>query len=202
MEINLSKALGAVRVALGETAQKAQSRRLMVYPTEIKCLPKCDSCCARLITISIAEAFIIYEHLLREDKWEEVRERAVTIFKTSQEASPLSWFKMNVKCPVLDQETKLCKAYGSRPAICSTHFVSSDPAGCDPWATRDVPYESASMHDLFNEFQEELSRKVPQDGIMSMVVHLPVALLIAERINKKTTLSVQDTISLLYNELK
>lgn len=200
MDIHLSNALSAVKMALGETAQKSTHRRLTMIK-ESPCKINCTGCCARPIIISIAEAVIIYEHLVKEGTWLETRERAKNQFKLSQEAAPLAWFKMNIKCPVLNDKGE-CGAYKVRPAACSTHFVTSDPDGCDPWSIKKIEYEPASMHDLYREFQEKLEKGVASYGIMSFMTRVPAALLIAERIQVKTSLSVQEVIALLHNEFR
>lgn len=202
MDIHLATALGSVRLAVGDTAQKASNRRLNVYRDEVKCKPACHGCCSRPISISIAEATIIYEYLVANGRWPKVRDRARAQFMIAQSTEPIAWFKMNVKCPVLNHETGMCSSYEVRPPACSTHFVKSDPDGCDPWNMSAIDYESVPMDDLYSEFQEKLKFSVGEHGIMSMVTRIPVALLIAERIRVKTNLSLDEAIALLYREFK
>lgn len=166
----------------------------------IKCKPGCSGCCAQLREISIAEAVIAHQKLVADKLWEVVRPRALAQFKIAQETSPLSWFKMNIKCPMLDADTQLCMVYPVRPAVCSTHFVSSDPEGCSPWSVKKVGYHPVPMVDLLIDFQKRLSSSVAAFGIMSFMAPIPVALLIAEKIQMRTNLNLPELIRIIMHE--
>ena len=202
MDVNLTRALGAVKLAMGDAANKASNRRLIVLRDRAPCKSGCNGCCSRLIVLSLAEAALILEHLEGSGRWKEVKERALVQAKPSQEVAPLAWFKMNIKCPVLDPTSGECTAYPVRPPVCSAHFVTSNPEVCDPWSTVGGKFEPHDMDDLYAEFQERLASSVDGFGVMAMRLPLPVALLVAERVRMKTSLTVEDAISLLYNELR
>jgi Fe-S-cluster containining protein len=201
MNIDFSQALGPVRLALGDAIEKATRRRLMVYGDSIPCKSGCDGCCSRLINITVAEGMLIYEHLLKEGKWMQVRAEAVKQFRTAQEVNPLTWFKMNIKCPVLDKTTRTCMTYSTRPAACAIHFVTSKPEVCDPWSAEGGQYEAVDMMDLSEAFRRKIENTIDGHGILNLSVPIPVALLVAERIRVQSGLSLPDAISLLYNEL-
>lgn len=200
MEIKLSTALDAVRFAIGDVAQKAVKRRLTVYGNKIPCKSGCNGCCSRLVYISMAEAILIYEYLVENGSWQVVATAARKQFQLAQQTDPLAWFKMDIKCPILDQKNGTCLAYKMRPAKCSTHFVTSNPAVCDPWNPVGGRYESVDMVDLQMEFEKRLESAIDGHGIMQVLVPIPVAILLAERIQIQSGLSLQSAISLLYME--
>lgn len=201
MDVNLGKALGAVKLAVGDAAGKAAVRRLTVLKDRAPCRAGCNGCCSRLITVTVAEATVMLEHLESSGSWKDVKKRALEVARLSQEVAPLAWFKMNLKCPVLNPSDGTCSAYAVRPPQCSTHFVTSDPGLCDPWSPSPGGYEQYEMDDLKAECDSRVEASVDGFGVLAMRLPLPVALLVAERVRLKTSLSVQEAISLLYNEL-
>lgn len=201
MNINLIQALTSVKLAVGETAQKAEKRKLVLYGDKIPCKTGCSSCCSRLLHITIAEAVVIYD-TLRDNAWPYVAEEARKQFKLVKETNSLNWFKMNISCPILDPITKKCRSYDSRPPVCSTHFVTSNPKVCDPWDPTNLAYEPVRMSDLLLEFEKKVSSVVDGHGVMQIKVPIPIAILIAERISVQSSLSLHDAISLLYNEFR
>lgn len=201
MEFQLSQAIGSVKMAIIGTAEKAERRRLNMYRGQIQCKPKCTGCCSRMLPITIAEALVMHEYLLKKKQWLEVREKAREQAKIAKNASMVTWTKMNIKCPVLSEEG-LCKAYMVRPPLCSTHFVKSDPRACDPWATGNYKYDPVQMNDLHDLFVKKTKSVVDNYGIFNLKLPIPVALLLAERIQVQSDMDLQKTVSLLFNELK
>ncbi len=184
-----------------ETADKAGLRRLRMYGDKIPCKPACSACCNRLVFITVAEAMVMHGQLEKSGKWTEVRARAAALVPLARNTPVVAWFKMNLMCPVLDSQTRLCTAYESRPSPCSTHFVFSDPGLCDPWKTTSGAYELADMDDLHVQFQKALSTQIDGHGILALRLPIPVALLFAEKIRVQT-LSANEVINLIYNEFR
>jgi Fe-S-cluster containining protein len=184
-----------------EVAQKSERRKLNIIKEPVSCKAGCNSCCSRLITITMAEAVVIHEYLVQNKKWSKVREKSIELFKLSHDTDPIAWFKMNISCPILD-EKGLCSAYSIRPVVCSTHFVTSDPDLCSPWSSKSGSYKSVDMGDLYIEFQEKISSKIDSYGIFNLRLPLPTALLLAERIQVQSNLDFQQTMNMLFNELR
>ena len=201
MDLNLASAISSVQVAVKEAADKASVRRLQLYD-DVKCKPGCSACCNRQIYITTAEALIIQDHLEKTGKWDEVNQRAKSLVTLSRDAPPISWFKMNIMCPVLDPVTKLCMAYDSRPTPCSTHFVKSDPALCDPWTMTTGEYEPVDFTDLHAAFLAALEKHVDGYGLLALKFPIPIALVFAARIKVQSGLRANEIISLIYNELR
>jgi Fe-S-cluster containining protein len=201
VDLNLTAAINSVRVAMKETSDKAGIRRLQLYADDIKCKPGCSACCARLIVITVAEALIIQESLEKSGQWEHVEKRARAQVKIVHSSSPVSWFKMNIMCPVLDPVSKLCTAYDERPSPCSVHFVKSDPSQCDPWATASGKFELISFQDLHDQFREFLEKTIDGYSILALKVPLPIALIFASRIKVQSNIGPGEMMSLIFNEL-
>lgn len=201
MEIRLKDSLGEVRVHLADAASQSEKRRLSVYKGRIRCKPACSGCCSRLLSVTMAEAVLMYDHLSRSGQWAEARKVCIEQIKMIPGAKHMTWFKMNQKCPVLDRATNLCRAYMVRPATCSTHFVTSDPSLCDPWSANGGKYESADFTDILNKFSKRMSESVRGNGIFTMTMPLPTALILAEQISVKSGLDLADVMSLFFKEL-
>jgi hypothetical protein len=201
MDVNLANMLGQVKLAMMDAAEKASKKRLAVYGDKVRCKAACDGCCSRLVYLTVAEATVVQEHLAKTGQWPEVRARAVVLATTVKSANSVSWFKMNLKCPVLDEEKKTCRAYAVRPTPCSVHFVSSDPALCDPWSTKGGDYRPVEMVDVHEDFVRRMEGELDGHGILALRIAMPLALLLAERIKYQRGMSVQEVMSLVYNEL-
>lgn len=196
MDIRLTQALGDVRVAVDDVIQESARRRLQM--ADVPCAPKCSGCCRRLVRLSVAEAMILYDHLLREGKWEAVKSAAQATDHLARKANPISWFKMNIPCPVLQGD--LCSAHKVRPPACSAHFVESDPKACSPWHAGSEPYIPADQTDLVGRFREKLEGALEGHGILTVELPMPTALLLAERVSLNTGLDVSKVVSMLFNE--
>lgn len=202
MKFDLASWVVPVETSMRNCAEKATVRRLNMYLDEIKCTKGCSSCCSRMIYISIAEALVIQETLVRSGKWNEVRKRCLDQKAINMASNPVSWFKMNIKCPVLDSSSQECMTYNVRPTPCSIHFVKSNPKQCDPWETEGGEYQPISMDDIHDEFIHSMESCIDGHGILAYRMNLPSALLFAENIRKMVGLTVEEAISLMRSELR
>jgi Fe-S-cluster containining protein len=202
VDLNLANMLGQVKLAMMDASEKAAKRRLTVYGDKVRCKSACDGCCARLVHLTVAEATVIQEHLSKTGQWAEVRARAVALAPTVRSANAVSWFKMNLKCPVLDEEKRTCRAYAVRPTPCSVHFAASDPSLCDPWSPKGGDYRPVEMEDVHEDFVRRTEPSLDGHGILALRLAMPLALLLAERIKYQRGMSVQEVMSLVYNEFR
>jgi Fe-S-cluster containining protein len=199
VDFKLATALSSVKVAVKEAADKSSIRRLQLHD-DIKCKPACSACCNRQIHITAAEALIIQDQLEKSGQWPEVEKRAKALVLLSRDTPPISWFKMNIMCPVLDPVTKLCTAYEARPTPCSTHFVRSDPSQCDPWMMKSGDYDPIDFMDLHEKFSQSLAKIVDGYGVLALKLPMPIALIFAARIKVQSGLGANEIISLIFNE--
>jgi len=200
MDIRLTQALGPVKLALVDAASKAERRRLRVLGSSAPCKAGCSGCCSRLVKVTMAEALIMYDHLLESGEWVGVRARAEAQMPEAMEASPAAWFMMGRRCPVLRPESGTCLAYPVRPALCSTHFVRSNPGLCDPHAVVQGKYEPVQFNDLVEAFLKKMLANVAGSGIFQLELPLPAALLLSERVNLQAGLTLDRVVSLFLNE--
>jgi Fe-S-cluster containining protein len=198
MDFDFSTALLYVRNAMVEAGVKSNQKRLNVLQNA-SCKMGCSGCCRRQINISVAEAVIIQEHLEKSKKWTEVFQRCKDVLKHTKTTNSVSWFRMNIPCPILEND--VCLAYNVRPAICSVHFATSDPDICHPWSTKSGEFSPVEFQDIFLDFRKVLSSYVDSHGILSLILPLPMALLMAERVRHQPKLNAESLIRLLYNEL-
>ncbi len=198
MDLDFSSALLQVRGAMVEAGVKSSQRRLTVLQ-DATCKKGCSGCCRRMVHLTIAEAIVIHEHLETTGKWKDVFKRCLGMLAQVRDASPLSWFRMNVACPVLESDS--CLAYPVRPATCSVHFSLSKPELCHPWSTEAGNYSPVELADVFLEFQKTLRSSVDAHGILAIKVPLPAALIMADRVRHQPNLSPEALVRLIYNEL-
>jgi Fe-S-cluster containining protein len=195
VEVKLSESLAPVAAAMREAAARAKVR-LATVGDGVPCRAGCNHCCSRLVTVSLAEATVMREHLVRSKRWAAVRARAAELEQLSRDVDSTTWFTMNVKCPVLNPETGTCEAYDVRPPACSVHFVLSSPSSCDPWSTDRPDYIPMDMSDLFDDFSKTVERKCG-GGFMSLPLPMPMALLVSEKTAVRSGLTLDEVISVI-----
>lgn len=201
MDLKLTQMLQGVKLAILEAADQSERKRLP-FINEIRCRPGCAGCCSRLLYITVAEALILYEYLSEQKLWVQVKKRAEEQAKLANSVNAIAWFKLNIKCSILDPESKKCLAYKVRPPVCSTHFVTSDPALCDPWSPKNGDIKPKEMSDVYENSIKSIFGQIDANGIFKMILPIPLALLLAERVQVQSGLNSQQVISLLFNELR
>lgn len=167
------------------TAAASEKRRLRMVK-DARCSPGCSGCCSRLVTLSLAEAVVLHDELVRSGKWPAVREAAESQAEILKAAGHVTWFKMNQRCPVLDKNSGLCKGYAGRPAACSTHFAKSDPSLCHPWGTGEGRFLPVDFVDLHARMTERIKELHPDLEFLLSQAPMPLALLMAERLSVKS----------------
>jgi Fe-S-cluster containining protein len=200
IEIKISKVLEPIKMVMMDTAIKTASI-IARGRTTVSCKSGCSHCCNRYARISTAEALVIYEYLKSKKLWLQVKGRSRDQFETIKHAEPLSWFKLGIKCPILDPNTNKCLAYMVRPPVCTIHFVTSSPEICNPWSFEQGKIENHDLIDLYVKFRDRLSHLLEGHGVLSLDLPIPMALLFSERISIQSGLSIQQALSLIYNEL-
>lgn len=198
MPVRPSDVLHQVKLAMVDASSKAAVRRLSVLQSP--CKTGCSACCSRLIYVSLAEAIVIQDYLVEQNRWEAVREKAEAQLPYLENTQPVTWFQMNQACPVLDPATRLCQAYAVRPTPCSVHFVTSDPSLCDPWSTAKGVYQPTPFLDLHEEFATKLSGVVDANGIFAVRLPMPSALLLAEKVQQMKSSTEEELTAFIRSE--
>lgn len=130
--------------------ESEQTKTILKALDESSCCSSCTFgwCCYEPVWCDEAEARIIVEHLRKTLTHEQFDEFKVRVHDTYEKAkasglleldhteTPLysAKWRMNVglPCPVFNEKTGKCSAYGERPMACKVHYASksSDPAWC------------------------------------------------------------------------
>jgi hypothetical protein len=184
-------------MAMLQAASTAEKRRLHMVQAA-SCAPGCHSCCYRLIEITVGEAAVIVAHLRESGDWKRVRAAASSLAGRARECSSDTWFKMRTPCPVLADDG-MCGAHAVRPPACAVHFVTSDPASCDPWSP-EPGFAPVDMSDVYLESQARIGQSIPPGGIMSMALPMPLALLLADRVAVRTDLTFEQAMEMMVRE--
>ena len=193
MKFHLNVLTHGTRGALMEGAAIAAPSRVGT-----SCKRGCHHCCSRLVHPSVAEAMVIRDELVKSGSWNSVLNRAKELVSLSMSTTVESWFKMNIKCPVLDPETKDCLAYSVRPIVCSSHFVKSKPSSCDPWSLEPLNYERADSEPALEFFQKKLDKL--GHGVLSTRLPMSAALITANKLSDSNNWPVEDVLSAIGRE--
>lgn len=179
MKLKLIDGLDDIKQAVRNAAFRSHLEYQYNPKYEVTCKAKCNHCCSRRVVVTIAEALIIREYLIQKDLWKETLKRAKSKQELSAEIDTSTWFAMNIKCPILNEESGLCEAYEVRPPPCSTHLVSSDPSACDPWSSSSYSYQKIDTSPIIEEYDKVVSRVLSRSPL-SFRLPIPNALVIAE----------------------
>lgn len=200
IQVRLPQILEPVKLALIDVAIQSRMSHVKSKIT-VSCKPACSGCCSRYTQISVAESVIIYDHLRITKKWLDVKKRAKEQLDIVRRIEPLAWFKLNIKCPILDLNSNLCLAYKVRPAICSTHFATSDSRLCDPWFNGSGKFDTLDYNDLYFKFRSKLDNATDGFSVFGMYFVIPSALILAEKISIQSGMDLSQVMSLIRSEL-
>lgn len=167
-----------VRLALMEAAQQAAA--VKVTNPKVSCKSGCSACCRRYVPITLAEAIVIVDFLKATKKWDRVASAATKLRDACAGTKPLSWFKIGLVCPVLNQDN-MCDAYQVRPVACSAHFVTSAPETCSPSSASMDRYEPCESVDIHVAFMKAFNASVGLNSSLRLRAPLPLALLVGEK---------------------
>ena len=182
-----------------EVIAETEKRRLNVFGAKIPCKSGCSHCCSRQIHMTLGEAYNIRVNLVASRKYEEVKER-MGVLKQYENLDPMTWFKMNIKCPILDPKTNKCLAYEVRPLTCAIHFVESDPDSCDPWSMKVPRFQPIDMIDIFEKAVKNIS-KVSSKNYWSISLIAHRALEASEKMDQLEGLSLDEVMGLVARNL-
>jgi Fe-S-cluster containining protein len=197
MNVDLTITLAPVRAAMMEAARLATELR--IRHQDIKCRPKCSACCNRYLSITLAEAAVIHDHLKRSKKWEEVAARAEALRGVVVLSNPMAWYKMGMPCPVLADD--LCLAYQVRPIACSAHFVTSDPQLCKATSTAIGFYSVRTFPEVYGAFGKAFDAAVGQKSILRRTAPMPLALLFIDRVINREINDLDELVKIMEIEL-
>lgn len=182
MEFDLKHTLQELQFVLSGVSSDVNRKRLTVLRGKESCRSNCSGCCRRLVHITVGHAILIHARLEKSGDWENVRESCLTLVPLLKNSSPISWFRMNIPCPLLTGDQ--CSIYDIRPPSCSTHLVSSDAKLCDPWTAESGNYTPIDMNSEREAAEERIDRVFSSRGILGRRLPIPSALLFADRVRR------------------
>ncbi len=140
-----------------------------------QCKKGCAACCHQHTVCSPLEAILVAQalrgHARAAALWQRV---AVQAERVRQSLGYAERHARQVACPLLDEDTRTCAAYGARPTACRQVLVVSDPALCAPPA-QDVVWILEVMQ-LMSQVRLHLQGEMERRGLRPDPVELTLAL--------------------------
>lgn len=181
MKLRIVDTLSDLKVAqkdvINRTQIKSSDPRL-----NIKCKTRCSGCCSRKISISVAEALIIHEYLLKTNQLHQVLKKCEDQAPLALDTDSITWFLMNTKCALLKDD--MCSVYPVRPPVCAVHYSKSDPNACSPWSTSNAALDIYTDQDEINRWFKQLEIMTDR-RTLGLILPLPNAMIVANAIAER-----------------
>ncbi len=183
MKLPIIGSVSALKINVLRTNDDVYVKHYIPNREIISCKPRCNHCCYRKIYVSIGEAVVMMQHLQKKNKLKGVMERSSSTLQIATGTDVDTYYAMKIPCPVLNVQTGLCEAYAVRPPSCSTHFVLSDPEGCNQWSPTRVKYIDFRSEYHLQKYNEMNESKVSP----ALLLKLPIqkAFEVAEKIKER-----------------
>lgn len=144
------------------------------------CRLGCCHCCKYHIVINISEARTLAQYVKREfspeqrknlrmrtQRWHEWHDSLRGGSPSAEMARQAGPSHYDPCCPLLVNGA--CSAYGVRPVVCRTHFVSSHPSSCraanDPESTEESPRVIELVVTMTNRFSMAIKDHIEKAGL-------------------------------------
>ena len=170
--------------AVYSSVDEAVARVLDRLCSETGVIPSCKlgccHCCRYHIVMNIAEARTLAQYVKREfspeqrkdlrmrtQRWHEWHDSLRGGCPSVDMARQTSLSHYGACCPLLVNGA--CSAYGVRPVVCRTHFVSSHPLSChaanDPESTEESPLVIEVVVTVTDPFSRAMKDHIEQAGL-------------------------------------
>lgn len=149
------KLFQALRARVG---QGFWQQLLLTVKRPLACRRGCSNCCYQPLTVSLLDGILVYQWLADNHLWTSTLKRRFE--ETADRTNGLAlevWLLSMTPCPLLDEETKVCRAYKGRPFPCRVAFAH-DSYYCHPHRFAEALQHSSSKTDLRQSTFEELWR--------------------------------------------
>lgn len=136
---------------------------------EVSCKKGCAYCCELLTLITLPEAFLIGEAVMKREDWKSL---VVKIAKSAKDSdfpglNRTTFAKKRLKCVFLSEDN-LCSIYKERPICCRTHLVRTDPAICElSEENMDKTTEALNLLDMESVFWQLATDFTKESGYVS-----------------------------------
>jgi Fe-S-cluster containining protein len=183
LPILVEQSLGTLRALRAETTdafERNLNDKLIEAGETLSCKKGCSNCCYHPVLISVLEGVALYRALVRAGKWSSSKAAFRAHAEKTKDLAFGLWFLSMTPCPLLDEKTKQCKAYASRPAVCHVTVSTGDPDNCHPHSLQDSEMlNKQGALAGYHAKQADLTKKLR----MSMfLLPLSLATLLGERV--------------------
>lgn len=179
-EHSLANVLSA-RVEISTRFQEATQRKAIEAHKAITCHTGCASCCYHPVHISALEGVLLYRSIVARGGWTPSFKTKVADHANKARDLPYGvWLLSMLACPLLDEKTRKCTSYDSRPFACRVTVSMGDPHNCHPHRILDASIENKT--EITAEFHARERAAISRHGLTMIIMPLSVALLVGEGI--------------------
>jgi len=175
-EIFVKSVYASVDEAIARALYRLRSEKGIVP----SCKLECCHCCRYHIVMNIAEARTLAQYVKREfspqqrkdlrmrtKRWHEWHDSLRGGGSSSETAIETDHSHYDPCCPLLVNGA--CSAYGVRPVVCRSHFVSSHPSSChaanDPESEEEAPLVIELVVTVSNPFSMAIRDHIEKAGL-------------------------------------
>lgn len=175
-EIFVKSVYASVDEAIARALDRLRSEKGIVP----SCKLECCHCCRYHIVMNIAEARTLAQYVKREfspqqrkdlrmrtKRWHEWHDSLRGGGSSSETAIETDHSHYDPCCPLLVNGA--CSAYGVRPVVCRSHFVSSHPSSChaanDPESEEEAPLVIELVVTVSNPFSMAIRDHIEKAGL-------------------------------------
>lgn len=195
MKLPIINMVFPIQAKLLETHNEVQKKHKVLLEMTA-CRVGCSHCCSRKVTLTVAEALILYHYLREKGVLSKVLAKCEEYEKEYKEYDDQSWFLSNIKCPVLNMDLNTCEAYQVRPVFCSTHYAMNNSESCDPWYTGPLENYPIDYLEEAKKFYLDVI-KLANPAVVAYVTPIYQGLLVAHSLQKTPDLSLETIIKAL-----
>lgn len=175
----VDRAIGDVRALMATDEARYTERRLRDFPV-ITCHKGCSHCCYWPLGVSLLEALVLHEWLVKNRRWttrlqDELRQNAGKVTGLDHDV----WKMARIPCPLLKDAT--CSVYEARPFVCRLVQSVGDPFDCQAHRVDKSPNFVPATGYMF-EYYDKLREIHKRCGVDMVTMPLSVALLAAARV--------------------
>lgn len=169
--------------ATQSTTATAFDSAIRHHNIKVSCRKGCSNCCHHPFLITISEGILLYRWLTDNGRWNRQLKQRIEEVKDKTTGLDFNvWLMSNIACPLLNQETKECTAYGARPLHCRVTYSTGDPDLCRPHDLGPATPMVQNVETIVN-FTKGVRDLLKKVGVFGSLMPLAYALLLAESID-------------------
>lgn len=129
----LGSAVARARIGFLDRELKQVAEAVAKAGTPVACRGGCASCCTLKVEATPDEIFAVaaaLEAALDPESLAALRAQAAEIDRRGRDLAPAARYLLHLFCPVMEPDSRLCRAHTVRPAACQG-YLSLDRRRCD-----------------------------------------------------------------------